>query len=83
MQIFEMMMIGGGGFFLVFGVLFVVNFVTMARGMMNAEGSFDRAQDSMRKGIVGHLVFPLLAGMGGLVLLAGFIWFLIERFSGQ
>jgi len=75
MEPFVIMMIAGGAVFVIFSIITVINFgLMMKKGM-----SFDFK--SLGLGVMLHLGGGFLAGAGLLSLIAGFIWFLADKYA--
>lgn len=65
-----------GGVMLLIGIIVVVvNFGKAAKNVMNME------VESFAKRMIPHLLGGLVASGGGIALLGGFIWFLLEKFA--
>jgi hypothetical protein len=74
METYSLMMLVGGIILVVFGLVAIVNFFLMFKDTSKIfDGGF-----GVR--MLVHLGAPFIAGLGGLSLVAGFIWFLLEKY---
>ena len=68
------MMIGGGVIFVLFGLVAIINFALIFKGITN--------RDAPGVGnVLVHLGAPALSGLGFLSLVAGFIWYLVDTYA--
>ena len=66
-----------------FGMLMIIlSFKSMAKSIQKSfsGGDIDDMFDKMPSRMTNHLLYGEVAGIGGLSLLAGFIWFLVSLF---
>ena len=81
MEPFVLMMIGGGAVMVIFGLFTIGNFVLMGKKM---NSNFHTSRDPMKSMFAGmgwHFVLGGIASLGGLCLIGGFLWFLVETFA--
>ena len=75
MAMYSIMMLVGGIVLVVFGLVTLLNFISMFGSMK------DRGFEGMKGKIAIHVLAPFASGIGGLSLLGGFIWFLIDKYA--
>ena len=69
------LMLIAGGVFLLFAILTIANFA------MGANKTMDGDLGSFKGMFVGHIVLGGITSIAGIVTIAGFIWFLVEKLA--
>ncbi len=81
METFVLLMSVGGVVMVIFAFIAILSFIMTAKKTHNTFKEGGNFMNSMISGMGLQLVFGFISSLGGIALIVGFIWFLLETFG--